>query len=113
MLQMAPDLFPRSEIKHGAPGATSTVLEPGTRILGTSGRLHLAGVRWRDASGRRQSAACDLMCVSAGWMPTAHLAAQLGARLSFDPATQSLMPAAGPDILRPVGGARGVRYKYR
>ncbi|MDW4551232.1 2Fe-2S iron-sulfur cluster-binding protein [Defluviimonas sp. D31] len=83
-------------------------LEPGAEILGTSGRLHLRGLRWRDGGGKRRNVACDLLCVSAGWMPTAHLAAQLGARLTFDQVTQSLRPAADDGVMRPVGAARGV-----
>ncbi len=33
MFRMIPDMFSRSEIKHGAPGATSNVLEPDTSKL--------------------------------------------------------------------------------
>lgn len=84
------------------------VLGPDARILGTAGRQHLAGLRWRDASGKRFKAACDLLCVSAGWEPTAHLLAQKDAALTFDPKTQSLMPGDKGGTMRPVGGARGV-----
>lgn len=82
---------------------------PGDRPSGTRGRLHLQGVRWRDATGRRHRTSCDLLCVSAGWTPTAHLFTHLGGRLKFNAETQSLLPSAetcGP--LRPIGGARGI-----
>ncbi|MEI2805681.1 MULTISPECIES: 2Fe-2S iron-sulfur cluster-binding protein [Paracoccaceae] len=88
--------------------SVAAVLGPDARILGTSGRRHLAGLRWRDADGKRFRVACDLLCVSAGWAPTAHLLAQKGGALAFDPKTQSLMPDDKGVTMRPVGGARGV-----
>ncbi|MCB2134889.1 MAG: (2Fe-2S)-binding protein [Rhodobacteraceae bacterium] len=87
---------------------TAAVLAPGDTLVGTSGRLHLTGLRWRDASGKRHSTRCDLLCVSAGWTPAAHLAAQTGDGLVFDAGTRSLLPGAGKGALRLVGGARGV-----
>lgn len=83
-------------------------LEPGARLLGTSGKRHLSGLVWRDEAGKRHRTSCDLIAMSAGWMPTAHLLAHMGPRLSFDADAQSLLPPATDGILQPVGGARGV-----
>ena len=84
------------------------VLPPGAAITGTSGRLHLRSVGWRDPGGKRHRTACDLLCVSAGWMPNAHLFAQMETGLQFDGTTQSLLPPDTSGPLRPIGGARGI-----
>ncbi len=86
----------------------AAALEPGNRITGSTGGRHVSGLHWRDTTGNRYSAQCDLICVSAGWMPTAHLFAQLGNRLSFDATSHSLLPPETRGPLHPVGGARGV-----
>ncbi|WP_166418285.1 2Fe-2S iron-sulfur cluster-binding protein [Cochlodiniinecator piscidefendens] len=83
-------------------------LQPGDKITKTTGRLHVSGISWRGANGKRHSARCDLICMSAGWMPTAHLFAQKGVRLSFASETQSLRPPQSDGPMRPTGGARGV-----
>ena len=90
----------------------AAVLPRGATITGTSGRLRLRSLRWRDENGRRHRAACDLLCVSGGWSPNAHLFAQMGGGLSFNETTRNLLPpdAAGP--LRPIGGARGILDTY-
>lgn len=83
-------------------------LPAGARLLSTQGKRHLTGLTWRDAQGRKQRTPCDLLAMSAGWMPTAHLFAQMGERLSFSDRTQSLLPPETDGPLRPIGGARGV-----
>lgn len=83
-------------------------LPSGAKLLGTRGKTRVTGLTWRGPDGRKQHSPCDLIAMSAGWMPTAHLLAQKGERLSFNPDTQSLLPPAPTDILRPIGGARGV-----
>lgn len=93
---------------HSAGIRIAAGLEPGAQLLGTRGNLHLTGLTWRDALGRRHRTACDVIAMSAGWMPTAHLAAQMGAKLRFDPATQSLLPQEADGPLHPIGIARDV-----
>ncbi|MBT8169475.1 2Fe-2S iron-sulfur cluster-binding protein [Falsiruegeria litorea] len=83
-------------------------LNAGDQILSTQGRLRVSGLTWRNTQGHRQKVACDLVAMSAGWMPTAHLFAQMGQPLEFDANTQSLLPPQTDGPLRPVGGARGV-----
>lgn len=84
------------------------VLCDGETLLATKGRLHLRAVSYRNNAGNRMRVPCDLLCVSAGWMPTAHLFAHNGKRLAFDPATQSLLPSQTDGPIKTVGGARGV-----
>lgn len=86
----------------------AAVVEPGSLLLKTKGKLHLNGVIWRDPTGRRHRTLCDLLAVSDGWAPTAHLFAQLGHSLHFNDSTQSLLPHETDGPLHPVGGARGV-----
>ena len=84
------------------------VPEPGSALLRATGRQHVTGLIWRDSKGRRHRRSCDLLAVSAGWSPTAHLFAQIGQQLRFDEHTQSLLPPHTDGPLRPIGGARGV-----
>jgi len=89
----------------------AAVLNPGDRILSASGRWRVKSISWQNENGRRRRASCDLVVVSAGWMPTAHMFSQLGEKLYFDPETQSFLPntsKAKHNPLDPVGGARGV-----
>jgi sarcosine oxidase subunit alpha len=82
-------------------------LESGDTLLGTTGRTHLRSVRLRRASGKRERISCDLLCVSAGWMPTTHLFAQCGGALTFDDDAGCLVPAKPSELLFVAGAARG------
>lgn len=83
------------------------VLETGDKLLGTSGGTHLKSVRLRRVSGKQVRIACDLLCVSAGWTPTAHLFAQCGGALHFDVEAGCLLPEEPTGILTLAGAARG------
>jgi len=83
-------------------------LGPDDQILSTQGKLRVSGVKWRDANGRRHRVSCDLIAMSSGWMPSAHLVAQMGQKLSFNAQTQSLLPPKMDGLTQPAGGARGV-----
>ena len=52
-------------------------------IQATSGRHRLSKVHITDKTGAHKAIACDLMCVSGGWVSTTHLAAQLGDKTAF------------------------------
>ncbi len=85
-------------------------LDDPSRISGTSGGLirgELVAVRYRGEDGKRLRAGADLLCVSAGWTPTAHLAAQMGGHLTWDQGANCLLPAGATGPMRPAGGARG------
>lgn len=83
-------------------------LNDGDIILGTRGTNRIRSVKIQTAAGKRRTLRCDLLCVSAGWMPTAHLFAHMGDKLTFKGQTQCLIPPSGTGALYPVGGARGV-----
>jgi heterotetrameric sarcosine oxidase alpha subunit len=85
------------------------VLDSDVQLVKTKGRHHLKMVIWRDSKGRRHRTPCDLLAMSNGWSPTAHLFAHMGHSLSFDVRTHSLLPSDSDGPLYPVGGARGVR----
>ncbi len=87
----------------------AAVLDPSDTLLAASGRHHLRAVRLRRATGRRERIACDLLCVSAGWMPSAHLFAQMGGTLGFDAKSGCLLPQDHNGPLRVAGAARGAR----
>ncbi len=52
-------------------------------ITGTGGWQRLRRVHLVDKQGIKKSIACDLMCVSAGWVSNAQLSAQLGDKSGF------------------------------
>lgn len=83
-------------------------LPSGAELLSARGKAHVTSLIWRDPVGRKHHSRCDLIAASAGWMPAAHLLAQMGEKLCFDASSQSLLPPDSPGPLRPVGGARGV-----
>jgi len=83
-------------------------LDPAEHISATRGRRRLRGVTCLAAGGRRRDVSCDLLCMSAGWNPNAHLGAQLGERLHFERAANALRPSAQLGIALFSGACRGV-----
>jgi sarcosine oxidase subunit alpha len=86
----------------------------GHAVTGTKGRMRLRGVSLAPIaddglvsgnSARRFS--CDLLCVSGGFSPTAHLLSQAGGRLTFDEKRGCLVPAHIPRGIRMAGSANG------
>ena len=86
----------------------------GHAVTGTKGRMRLRGVSLAPIaddglvsgnSARRFS--CDLLCVSGGFSPTAHLLSQAGGRLAFDDKRGCLIPAHVPRGIRMAGSANG------
>jgi sarcosine oxidase subunit alpha len=86
----------------------SGCLEAGETLLGTKGRHRIRAVRYRSQDGSREHRSCDLLCVSAGWSPNAHLAAQMTGRLQFNQGADALVPEAQVGPLLTVGACRGV-----
>jgi glycine cleavage system aminomethyltransferase T/NADPH-dependent 2,4-dienoyl-CoA reductase/sulfur reductase-like enzyme len=58
-------------------------LAEGEIITGTSGWQQLRKVHLVDKQGVEKTLNCDLMCVSNGWTPNAHLSAHLGDKQAF------------------------------
>ena len=82
--------------------------------LATKGNKHLRAVEVRRIAERGQVEAasehfdCDLLCMSAGYMPTYQLLCQAGARLAYDEAEAEFSLTALPDHLYIAGSVNGV-----
>ncbi|MFQ5556963.1 MAG: sarcosine oxidase subunit alpha, partial [Acidimicrobiales bacterium] len=63
----------------------------GATDVATSGRGRVEGLRV-SAAGRDHHIDCDLVCVSGGWTPTAHLHAGLGGATVFSPTWGAFVP---------------------
>ena len=86
----------------------------GHGVVATHGRKRLASVEvmalsddGEDVAGEARRIPCDLLCVSGGWNPTAHLFSQSGGRLRFDAAHACFVPAEAAQPARPAGAANG------
>lgn len=96
------------------PGAAARALVAGIAlhlgcaVVATRGRRRLRRVRVRPlAGGATTSIACDLLAVSGGWNPAAHLFAHAGDRLRYDAALAAFVPDAADAAIEPAGAARG------
>ncbi|MEM1154555.1 MAG: 2Fe-2S iron-sulfur cluster-binding protein [Pseudomonadota bacterium] len=87
----------------------STVYE----ALATAGNRHLRGVEVRQISGRGQVTGestqidCDLLCMSAGYMPAYQLLCQAGAKLSYLDQQAAFSIDGLPDNLHIAGSVNG------
>jgi sarcosine oxidase subunit alpha len=87
-------------------------VRPGHVVTGTSGtgritRAHVAPLSG-GRLGRRGGIGCDLLLVSGGWNPVAHLFSQARGRLRYDPALGAFLPDGSLPTVRTAGSARGV-----
>ncbi|WP_405725902.1 sarcosine oxidase subunit alpha family protein [Streptomyces sp. NBC_00028] len=92
-----------------ARGAGIEVL-PGHAVTGTEGGPRLSAVTvapYGETTGRREFAA-DLLLVSGGWNPVAHLYSQAGGRLRHDAELGTFVPDACRQAVEVAGGASGV-----
>ncbi|MEO1657715.1 MAG: 2Fe-2S iron-sulfur cluster-binding protein [Pseudomonadota bacterium] len=78
----------------------------GARAVRVVGRRAVRAIEY-SASGHKVRRDCDAVLVSGGWSPTVHLAAQAGAKLTFDAGAQCFVPSAIPAGISVVGSARG------
>jgi methylglutamate dehydrogenase subunit C len=79
----------------------------GAEIVGTHGFQTLAAVGVRDAAGRVERVACDLLAVSNGWNPTVHLTCHLGGKPAWDETISAFVPGALPPGMAVAGAASG------
>ena len=83
-------------------------LYSGHEVAGTTGGGGLRRVWLRPLAARQSTAIdCDLLAVSAGWNPNAHLYAQAQGRLRFDRTLAAFVPDGGAEGVDCVGAARG------
>ena len=89
--------------------ASATVYE----ALHGKGMRHVTGVDLRKITGQGQVDAhsvtldCDLLCMSAGYMPVYQLLCQAGGKLSYDETLAEFTLSGLPDILSVAGSANG------
>lgn len=82
----------------------------GHAVTGTEGDPRLTAVTvapYGDSAGQREFAA-DLLLVSGGWNPVAHLFSQAGGKLRHDETLGSFVPDACRQAVEVVGSANGV-----
>jgi len=80
----------------------------GAEVVATHGGPALSAVTLRLPGGGRRRVAADLLAVSGGWNPTAHLFSQSGGRLGWDAALAAFRPDASVQMEVSVGAANGV-----
>ncbi|ELS50957.1 sarcosine oxidase subunit alpha family protein [Streptomyces viridochromogenes] len=81
----------------------------GHAVIGTEGEARLTAVTvapYGESTGRRQFAA-DLLLVSGGWNPVAHLFSQSGGKLRYDDTLGSFVPDTTRQAVEVVGSASG------
>ncbi|WP_405577614.1 sarcosine oxidase subunit alpha family protein [Streptomyces sp. NBC_01092] len=82
----------------------------GHAVIGTQGEARVTAVTvapYGESVGRREFAA-DLLLVSGGWNPVAHLFSQSGGKLRHDEALGSFVPDSGRQAVEVAGAASGV-----
>ncbi|MGW2521523.1 sarcosine oxidase subunit delta family protein [Streptomyces sp. NPDC001617] len=83
---------------------------PGHAVIGTQGEARLTAVTvapYGETTGQREFTA-DLLLVSGGWNPVAHLFSQSGGKLRYDEALGTFVPDAGRQAVEVAGSASGV-----
>ncbi len=61
-----------------------------------------------EVGGGDRRFACDLLCVSIGWIPAAALAAHAGAKVAYDEAVNGFRAGDAPDGMRLAGAVNGI-----
>ena len=83
---------------------------PGHAVIGTEGEARLTAVTvapYGQTTGQREFTA-DLLLVSGGWNPVAHLFSQSGGKLRHDETLGTFVPDAGRQAVEVAGSASGV-----
>ncbi|MEU6356255.1 sarcosine oxidase subunit delta family protein [Streptomyces sp. NPDC047072] len=83
---------------------------PGHAVIGTEGDPRITAVTvapYGESTGRREFAA-DLLLVSGGWNPVAHLYSQAGGKLRHDETLGSFVPDSCRQAVEVAGSASGV-----
>ncbi len=96
-----------------AARAAGLPISTGNTVLGTTGKLHVSGIRLgRVASDGTVvpsvTHACDVVLMSGGYTPSVHLHSQSRGKLAWDDAFGGFVPAAAAERTRSAGNCRGV-----
>ena len=106
------DLRPEAEAPPEAREAGLGILR-GHAVVDTAGRrrLRAAHVARLDGDGSLagpvRALHCDLIAMSGGWNPAAHLFSQSGGKLRYDEAFRGFLPERSPQAVRCVGAVNG------
>ncbi|MEJ8278609.1 2Fe-2S iron-sulfur cluster-binding protein [Pseudonocardia spirodelae] len=92
--------------------AAGVTLRAGATVVGSdgdaAGRVRAAHVATPGADGpRTEVLACDLLLVSGGWTPTAHLFSHVRGRLVYDAGLGAFRPGAAVEGTEVIGAANG------
>ncbi len=79
----------------------------GYEVAGTDGRTRVRGLTARAVDGTGRHFDCDLIAMSAGWVPNVQLHAQARGRLVYDDALNTFVPGESVQAAAAVGAARG------
>jgi sarcosine oxidase subunit alpha len=108
IIDARPETSLGGELPRRAKEASLRILA-GAGIAGARGRLHVNAVDVVPLYGGAQHRVeCDLVCVSGGWNPAAHLLAQARGRLRYDALLATFVPDGSPLPIAAVGAANGV-----
>ena len=91
------------DARPAAPAIPGVEVRPGVLVTGTEGDDHVTHAVLAD--GERLP--CDLLLVSGGWNPTAHLFSHARGALRYDAALGAFVPGGELDGLTVVGAAAG------
>jgi len=83
------------DTRADAPDCAVAETLKGAQVIGTSGRLRLAGITVRLADGSARHIGCGALAVSGGWNPNLHLGAQQRTRPVWDAGLAAFRPAPG------------------
>jgi sarcosine oxidase subunit alpha len=105
------DARPASSLEGGWPQrarAARLPLLPESVLVSARGGRRVAGVHVLTAgSGKTRSLACDVVAVSGGYSPAAHLFSQAGGRLRYDDTLAAFVPDASPLPIFTAGALQG------
>ena len=76
-------------------------------VTRTHGDLELKAVTVRERGGRESRVHCDVLAMSGGWNPTAHLFSQSGGKLAWDDQIAAFRPDVSVQAEVSVGAANG------
>ena len=83
-------------------------LGSGEQITDTNGRRRISSISIRTPDDRIVRHHCDLVCMSGGWTPVAHLAAHVRGNLTLNTKTQVPFTTKQCGSVLTLGGSRGV-----
>jgi sarcosine oxidase, subunit alpha len=110
-IEVAAIVDSRTEIAAAVRGIATECGVPlflGPRALRVHGRAAVRAVSITDHAGRPHRLDCDLVGMSGGWIPNAHLFSQAHGDIQYDSSLHAYVPVTGSRPVYAVGGAAGL-----